>query len=144
MDKTKFVFRLQEMFSSLRDRTFESVNEEYNVVLTEDIDYQRLFNIFCSEWDSKSRPLPAELKGFIARAKKQNVASLDDTTQRILLHAAMYYSSDEWSFKHRQMPSRLKFLVEKFKISDTLINEAIISGTVDRFDWDKKARRLYA
>ena len=33
MDKMKFLYRLQEMFPSLKDRNFESIKEEYDTVL---------------------------------------------------------------------------------------------------------------
>lgn len=144
MDKTKFLYRLQEMFLPLRERTFESIKSEYDSVLTGDIDYQKLYNLFCSEWDSKSRPLASELKGYIARAKIRDVENMSDEAQRVLLHAAMYSASDEWQWKHKKMPTRLKFLVDKYRITDEMIDRKMTSGEVDRFDWDKQARRLYA
>ena len=126
-DKVKFLFRLQEMFPSLKERSFESIKQEYETVLTGEIDYQKLFKIFCTEWDSKSRPMASELKKYVQRAKIKETSELTQEALYELKNVAKWFNSTEYQWHRKAVPENIKMAINKYRFTDEMINRMMIS-----------------
>ena len=127
MDKTKFLFRLQEMFSGLKGRSLESLKEEFNVVLNDYLDYDRLYKIFCAEWETTTRPLPKDLKPFVARAKKQAAEEMSDDVKTDLKTVARWFNSPDWQHKRKPIPDHIRLIINHRHFSAEMIDRMIIS-----------------
>lgn len=127
----KFLYYLQEMFSVLKERSFESIRREYETVLTGEIDYQKLFTIFCAEWDSKSRPMPSELKKFIQRAKVKEESELTPEALSELKKVARWFNSPEYQWKRKPIPDYIRMLITQYRFTDEMINLMMISDKLN-------------
>ena len=127
MDKTEFCYRLQEAFSSLRDRNLTSVMTEYDTVLTGDIDFQNLYNTFMGEWDKNFRPMPSDLKPFIQRARIHKQMNVSNDVKADLFMVTKWFNSSEFQRYRKPIPDHIRMTKKQHNFSDELINNTMVS-----------------
>lgn len=127
MDKTEFCYRLQEAFSSLRDRNLESVMTEYDTVLTGDIDFQNLYNTFMNEWDKNFRPMPSDLKPFVQRARIHKQMNVSDDVKEDLFKVVRWFNGNDYQREHKPIPDYIRLTINQHKFSDELMNNTMTS-----------------
>lgn len=115
------------MFAGFKGRSIESLKEEFNVVLDGDIDYQKLFDIFSSEWETTTRPMPKDLRTFVTRARRREVTELQDSVKSDLLRVAKWFNSVEYQSYRRPIPFEIQVIINEHHFTADMINRMLVS-----------------
>lgn len=132
MNKQDFIVKIINSFpSSFKDRNSAEVYEEYDIGLSNNIDFDKLYKLFAVNYDKAIAPRPAYFKQFNNDCTiTPDLWNMTEERRSALVKVANWLNSPEYEkclYSKTKAPYDIRELFRKFQFSNYELDQARMS-----------------
>lgn len=135
LNKNDFIKKIIKNFpSSFKDISSEEVYEKYDIAIENNIDYDKLYELFLKDWKFKSAPTPAYFQQFFSQCRNPlKLINMPSERRAALVKVANWLNSQAYIdclYKGKKAPFEIRELYRKYKFSETELDQVRVSGEI--------------
>jgi len=137
MNKKEFITKIIKGFpSSFAKMSSDDVFERYNVAIEENLDFDKLFELFCKNWGYKTAPRPAYFQQFFSQCRNPfTLINMPSERRKALIKVALWVDSPEYIkclYEHKKAPPHIRELYRKYQFEPDEIDQLRVSGQIEK------------
>lgn len=131
MNRKDFIIKLTERYAAFfKDRNKADIVTEYNIVLNDNWDFEKLYGLYIADWDKTTTPpAPAYFNKFATEVRKPIIqADMPADRKQALIKVAQWFNSADFQFYRKPVPATILLLIREFNLTEAEIGKMMISG----------------
>lgn len=135
MDKKEFINTIMKGFpSSFKGLDVQNELNKYETAIDNDLDYDKLYELFLKDWKWKTAPQPAYFQKFIPKCRKSlttKLINMPSERRAALVKVANWFNSPEYEkclYSGQKAPWYIREEIKKHNLDAREIDLARISG----------------
>lgn len=133
MNKSEFINEIIKGFpASFKGLDIESEKNKYNVAIEDNLNYDKLYELFIKDYTWKNAPRPAYFQKFMKECRNTfKLISMPAPRRADLVKVANWFNSDayvECLYKGTKAPPEIRALIRKNNFTPDEIDQARVSG----------------
>ena len=137
LNKNDFIKKIIEGFpQSFKNADIKAEKEKYNIGIEDNLDYDKLYELFIKNWRYKTAPPAAYFQDFFGQCRNPlQLINMPSERRTALIKVALWCNTEEHTkclYEHKKAPWYVRELVNRYKFTPEEIDRLRVSGEIER------------